>query len=284
LKNISLRIDRILSLMMAGFNKSADRNKIVVLMYHSVSEKIANNLHPYFETTTTPLRFMEHLQLLRRGGFEITLLMDAIKSLEKGPPNIKKAVITFDDGFKDFYDNAAPLLRYFDYPAALFLPVNLIGKKGLGLENKEHLNWLQVKECSNQGIELGSHTLDHPTLVNLNDKQVKHQIGESKRILECKTGKKIEGFCYPYRFPEERMKFTKTIKKYVHDAGYDYCLTTSIGRVSCGDDRYFLKRIPINEYDDERLFNAKLCGAYDWLHSVQLLKKIIINSIKINRL
>jgi peptidoglycan/xylan/chitin deacetylase (PgdA/CDA1 family) len=251
-------------------------------MYHSVNEKMDSKVHPYFETTTTPLRLLEHLQLLQQGGFEITLMMDALKSLKKGPSNIKKAVITFDDGFRDFYDNAAPLLRKFDYPAALFLPVNLIGKKGPGLENKEHLNWLQVKECADQGIELGSHTLDHPVLVNLNDRQVKYQICESKLILECKTGKKIGGFCYPYRFPEEKKNFSNTIKKYVNDAGYDYCLTTSIGRVNSGDDLYLLKRIPINEYDDEKLFNAKLCGAYDWLHSVQLLKKIILNSIKTN--
>jgi hypothetical protein len=69
------------------------------------------------------------------------------------------------------------------------------------------------------------------------------------------------------------------LRERLSECGYRNGVSTMVGRAGPGDDCFFLKRLPINDADDEALFRAKLEGGYDWLHQVQYASKLIRSEI-----
>src|SRR5579871_1267099 len=110
---------------------------IPILMYHSISDS-KENRHPYYRTCTAPMVFREQLKTLRDSGYESIGLSEAISMLsKKGAESKKRVVITFDDGYEDFYSQAFPLLAEYRYSATVFLPTAYIGEDRLRFNNYE---------------------------------------------------------------------------------------------------------------------------------------------------
>ncbi|MCD4812025.1 polysaccharide deacetylase family protein [bacterium] len=86
------------------------------------------------------------------------------------------AVLTFDDGFRDFYTYAYPILKKYSFTATVFLPTGFIGNGQSIFNGKEHLRWDEVREIRFNGIEFGSHTVSHPKLRNLKRKNVENEL------------------------------------------------------------------------------------------------------------
>jgi peptidoglycan/xylan/chitin deacetylase (PgdA/CDA1 family) len=271
-----MRLDRSLT-MLVSFLPRRPRMRVPVLMYHSISEKRLQVSHRYFETSTPPPVFRRHMQLLRDAGYSVVKL-DAIGSALSSMVAARNrfAAISFDDGYEDFYSNAFPVLQSFGYPSTMFLPTAFIGRPGPGLEGRGHLNWGQVRELHAAGIEFGSHTVNHLQLAAAPEKEIPAQIIDSKAAIEQRIGGSVAGFAYPLRFPEENRRLVALIRNTLISSGYRYGVCTSIGNVGTKDDRFFMKRLPVNAFDDDAFFLAKLSGAYDWLHGPQLLKKRIM--------
>ena len=101
---------------------------IPILMYHSISEGPEARRSAYFHTCTSPRVFREHLQLLARNGYKTIGLGEAVRKLERGAQTTERLVVlTFDDGFADFYTEAFPALSALGYTATVFLPTAYIG-------------------------------------------------------------------------------------------------------------------------------------------------------------
>jgi peptidoglycan/xylan/chitin deacetylase (PgdA/CDA1 family) len=140
---------------------------------------------------------------------------------------------------------------------------------------RECLTWSEVKELHHAGIEFGSHTVNHPTLVDLSWDQIKLEIQNSKLEIEAQLSVPCPTFAYPYAFPSADAEFVKKFTQLLNDAGYACGVTTGIGRIRPGDAPFTLKRLPVNTCDDLPLFAAKLAGAYDWLAVPQeVVKKL----------
>lgn len=135
------------------------------------------------------------------------------------------------------------------------------------------MTWSQVRELQKCGIEFGSHTVTHPQLRTLERPAIERELKESKRIIEDKTGCVADSFAYPYAFPQVDVEFKQLLRECLENAGYLCGVCTIVGRADFSSDRFFLERLPVNDLDDERLLEAKLCGAYDWVGSVQSLVK-----------
>lgn len=253
-------------------------------MYHSISKDKENGIHPYYKVNTSPVIFAEHMNYLYENNYAIISLAEAVKimnSYRQPKQSVKQltnklrnyAVITFDDGFRDFYTQAFPILQEHVFTATVFLPTEFIDNTGLKLTGKAHLSWNEVRELKSYGINFGSHTVTHPQLKLLKREDVEHEIRYSKETIEDKLGESIDSFSYPFAFPEEDKESTRYLKDILIKCGYKCGVSTRIGTTSIKDYIFFMKRLPVNSCDDPKLFKAKLEGGYDWLYFVQYSKK-----------
>jgi peptidoglycan/xylan/chitin deacetylase (PgdA/CDA1 family) len=246
------------------------------MMYHSISESGDESSHPYYQTTTAPKVFAEHMKFLRENNYRVTGLGDAVKQIEvSAGGSAKCAVITFDDGFGDIYTQAFPILSHYGFSATVFLPTAFINESATRFKGNECLTWSQVRELRGAGMIFGSHTVSHPQLATVKLPELEREVRESKKVIEDKLGCPVESFAYPYAFPEADRTFKQRLRAVLTEAGYSNGVSTIIGRAGRNGDPFFMKRLPINSYDDPCLFQAKLEGAYDWLHMPQYLSKVI---------
>jgi len=278
-----MRLDRIVSIHLGHqISRIADRGTlqgVPILMYHSIKEQVGTT-QPYYETNTAPEIFTIHMEFLSGKGYSAVSLEDALQSLSSGEDVTKCVVITFDDGFRDFYLAAYPILRKFGFVATVFLATGLINDQRLQWKSADLMTWSEVRELQSCGIRFGSHTVNHPELEKLGEKQIGREVGQSKQTLEDKLGLPIKSFAYPYAFPEHNRGFTRRLAEILESYGYENGVSTVIGRARSSDNRFFLPRLPVNTWDDLRLYQSKLEGGYDWLHVPQWIYKAFKNDNK----
>lgn len=275
-----LRLDRFFTL---GLFRPLLRLKLIkknpgipILMYHSISEDLLPGVHPYYQTSTSPKTFRKHMSFLTENGYSVLPLKEAVALLTTGHSYDSNAlVLTFDDGLKDFYTEAFPILQAYGHPSTVFLPTAFVDNQSSKFKGKSCLSWDEVRELSGHGVAFGSHTVTHPELAALSPDDLRAELEVSKKIIELQLGEHVESFSYPFAFPDEDTTFTLTLKRVLETAGYRYGVTTKIGTCTAQEDILFLKRIPVNEYDGIELLRAKLDGAYEWVYPVQRLSKYI---------
>lgn len=273
---MSLRFDRFATLYLFNPLQSlvaSGNRSIPILMYHSITDDDEARLHPYYRTATSPVVFKQHMKQLRELGYRTLQMADAVKLLQGGGSTRECAVVTFDDGYADFYRHAFPELNCHGFTATVFLPTAYIGMASAQFKGKDCLTWSEVRELRKYGICFGSHTVTHPQLSALDSRKVKDEIVSSKRMIEDKLGESVDSFSYPFAFPEADKPFIRLLRKHLVDSGYDQGVSTCIGTACSEEDSYFLSRVPMNSLDDIPLFSAKLQGGYNWLRKVQYFSK-----------
>lgn len=243
-------------------------------MYHSVANTDDTDLQPYYRTVTRPELFSEHMAMLHREGYSAIGLPDAVKLLKQGALASNTVVITFDDGYRDFYQNAFPVLQQYSFTATMYLPTAFIGDHNLVFKGRECMNWTEVRELAQAGISFSSHTVSHPKLYELSSRRIREEITVSKATIEDKLGCRAESFAYPYAFPDVDRKFKHELRNMLLEAGYTCGVTTTIGLAQPDSDPIFIERLPVNSCDDQQLFSAKLRGSYDWIRKPQHLVKL----------
>jgi len=243
-------------------------------MYHSVADEEETGVHAYYRTVTTPLVFARQMSYLHDNGYSAFGLGELGSGIERQGDSTKCVVITFDDGYRDFYVHAFPILEKHGFSATVFLPTNFVGNKPLRFRNKYCLTWNQVRELKKWGVSFGSHTVTHPQLHDVDARSMHDEIVVSKQRIEQELGNIVESFAYPFAFPENDMNFKCRLRESLQLAGYKNGVCTSIGRVDSNADHFFMKRLPVNSCDDPCLFEAKLDGAYDWVSYPQHLLKM----------
>lgn len=263
----ALRLDRLLTLnFFQPLGLGRAKNRLPILMYHSISDEPENEVSPYYRTATSPKLFAAHLACLRTAGYEVLGLQAGLEKFQRqNLAGAKLAVITFDDGYRDFYTAALPVLRQHNFGATVFLPTAFIGQERRSFKGRECMTWDEVREAQSAGIEFGSHTVNHPKLYELDLPRLRAELCESRTTLERELGRPVRSFAYPYAFPSADRAFVKVFVETLKETGYACNVTTKIGLAARHDDPFTLKRLPVNSADDEALFRAKLAGAYDWL-------------------
>jgi len=264
--------------------------KIPILMYHSISDEPENG-HPYFWINTSPQRFTEQMQFLHDNNYKVISIEEAVNILTGNSQpetcsHVKHAtrnpqlgtdnyvVLTFDDGYRNVFTNALPILRKYGFCATLYLPTNLIGTKSL--KGEDRLCWDEPRELRNSGIAIGSHTVNHLQLKVLKREEIEYEIRSSKEKIEENLGETIYSFSYPYAFPESDKELKIYLRAILEASGYKNGVTTIIGMAGEADSPFFLKRLPVNSRDDLFFFKTKLAGCYDWMHVFQYAKKIMM--------
>jgi peptidoglycan/xylan/chitin deacetylase (PgdA/CDA1 family) len=263
---------------------------IPILMYHSISTMQPGRPHPYYWTHTAPAVFADQMRFLSQQGYAAVSLEEAVSSIVARHSSMQSSspvashsslvtrrsplvVITFDDGYQDFYTQAFPILRQHGFSATVYLPTGFIGDGAHSLNGFPCLTWSQASELHRAGIDFGSHTVTHPRLSTVSESQLRHEVEHSKNTIQDRLGAPVTSFAYPYAFPEADRAFTARLRGLLQSAGYLNGVSTIIGAASATADRFFLPRLPVNSADDLPFFQAKLEGAYNWLHAVQYAQK-----------
>lgn len=271
-----MRLDRALSVYVfhpAQRAVPARANALPILMYHGISDD-AEKGAAYYKVNTAPAMFERQMRFLKERGYQTLGLSEAVRLLNRREPvGRKSVVITFDDGYRNFYTDAFPILQKFGFTAIMFLPTSYIGATRKSFKDIECMTWDEVRELRKAGIEFGSHTVSHPKLVELDWVDVERELRDSKAEMETQLGARVTTFAYPFAFPQANPVFVQRFSDALVENGYRCCLTTEVGRARPGDNVYRLKRLPMNSEDDVNLFRAKLEGGYDWLALPQAMVK-----------
>jgi peptidoglycan/xylan/chitin deacetylase (PgdA/CDA1 family) len=252
---------------------------VPILTYHSISENLFGKVHPYHQINTPVSVFAMQMKWLRREGYRTINLSELLSGFETTEDLAKTVVLTFDDGYQDFYTNAFPLLRQCGFRATVFLATDRIRDTSVRMEGADYLTWSEVRELHAKGITFGSHSVTHADFRSLGPEHIEYELGYSKETIEQKIGAPVESFSYPFALPEEDGDFIRYLADTLENMGYSSGVCSTIGRAMPKNKRFFLPRLSINCWDDAELLRAKVEGGYDWLHWPQWFYKFAHHNV-----
>ena len=203
-----------------------------ILLYHHISEP--NLSSRYF---VSPADFAAQLEFLKREGYTPISLSRLVTALVEGAwLPAKPVVITFDDGYRDVYQNAFPVMQEYGFVGTIFVITEQIGIGG-------YLTAEQIANLVNAGWELGSHSRTHANL-RQPGVLVGDEILNSRMELEAQFAASVATFSYPYGLT------SAAIRKLVEDSGYQAAVGLGGSSRHTKKTRYYLSRIEIrNGYD-----------------------------------
>lgn len=225
---------------------------VPILMYHHIDERDRE-----WKLSVSPASFARQMEFLKAHRYRV-LSLDAyadILSAGKRPPK-KSVVITFDDGYDNNFVNAYPVLRKMGFPAVIFYQLNGLGRPG-------YLTQEDMAILSENGVEIGSHTLTHAFLPGLKTEELKREIADSKTELEKILGRPVRLFSYPGG------GYTPEAAQMVREAGYGAAVATNTGPLE-PKDVFTLRRIRVSRTSDNLFVYWLVCsGFYHWIEAIR---------------
>lgn len=253
---------------------------IIILLYHQITPNINEQ---NVRMAITPNLFAQQMEYLAQNNYSIISLNDFLKHQEKNIPlSPRQVIITFDDGFKNNYLYAFPVLKKHKFKATIFLSTDFIGqtakyspKLNRWITKKEDKNdilfpfvsWLEMKQMAEHGIEFGAHTCSHPVLTKISLLQAEKEIKESKKIIENNLNKEVKFFAYPFGV------YNQDIENLVKKFGFSAACTVYPGGINnLRSNPYALKRNALSGNISDKYFRFLLTKYYKL--QVILRKKI----------
>lgn len=229
---------------------------VPVFLYHSVADDPPAWLAPY---TVAPHTFRAQLDRIRDAGLSVVPLARLVSALHGGPalPD-RSAVLTFDDGYADFYWTVAPILSDLGLPATVYLTTGAIHAPGALpggslLPPTPMLNWRQVATLDALGLEIGGHSRTHLPLDTAGPRRLRQEITDSKHELEDALGHRANAFAYPHGYS------SRTVRREVAMAGWTSATAVADAFSSTADDPLRICRLMVRHATTPARFD-------DWTH------------------
>lgn len=215
---------------------------IPILMYHQIGQPAVKG-SPYRSLIVHPADFRRQMTWLRRFGYRGLSMRDLMPYV-RGERHGKVVGITFDDGYRNVFEHALPILRQQDFTATnYFVARQLDGGNAWdyekGIAHADLMSIDEMRAWATAGMEVGSHTLDHPFLPKLSPEVADYQIRQSRRELEAALDGEVTAFCYPYGGE------SPDVRAMVRNAGYTNATTTQGGLAKASDDVFGLPRVTV---------------------------------------
>ena len=236
------------------------QDRASILMYHSIVDRIGHF------NSVSPQAFEQHLGYLARHAVPVIPLRELVQRLKQKAPPGGAVALTFDDGFRDNFLHALPLLKKYGYPATVFVVTDRIGttdaKQGL-----EYMSVDEIKEMEASGlVAIEPHTMSHPKLAELPAADARNEIEGSRTYIGSLLGKRVTLFAYPYG------NFNDETARIVAECGFDAAVTVEEGTVGPDAPLYRLPRNSIDASTTLAQFKGKISTAIDSLQAVKIWK------------
>lgn len=219
-----------------------------VLTYHAVGTPALGDRMGIF--SVTPERFRRHMALLSAWKHGSVVELSETALLGEG----SRIAITFDDGYLDNLEVAAPILIELGLPFTVFMTSEFVRKRRAGF-----LSPSAVRELARlPGLQIGAHSANHIPLSRCDDSSLRNELVSSKHYLEDILGSEVRMLAYPYGAANRR------VRDYALDAGYSLGACSFAGINQPERDPMLLSRTEILSFDNERVFSQKLHGDWDW--------------------
>ena len=207
-------------------------------MYHRFEE----NKYP---STNIKLKdFLEHIKIIENNNINFINPKNFEYEL-KNNKDKRKILLTIDDGFSSFYDNAWPVLKKKRIPFILFVSTREVGAFN-------YMTWDQIREISKEDfVEIGNHSHTHEYLVDENIKIIENDIKKSMSIFKKELGENSDFFSYPFG------EYSNEFKSLIKSLNFKYAFGQHSGVMDETKDFFELPRFPINEkYGEIKRFNS----------------------------
>lgn len=219
---------------------AAVRPPVPILMYH----EIAGPSETSSQLAVPPGNFASQLGYLHDAGFQTITAGTLAESMNGGGGRLpeRAVVLTFDDGFADFYQQALPLLVRYGFTATLYVTTGWVQDEGplpAGERPGPMLCWSQVAEVAAAGIEIGAHSRLHPQLDQLPRKQLREELRVSKAQLEDRLGGPVPGLAYPFGYS------SAAVREEARAAGHGYACAVGNALPGMGSDPFALPRLTV---------------------------------------
>jgi peptidoglycan/xylan/chitin deacetylase (PgdA/CDA1 family) len=216
--------------------------KVPILLYHSISQHITTK---YKQFVVSPALFAEHMAYLHQHAYTPITVSQFVHARDQEGLALpeRPVVLTFDDGFADFFTEALPILQRYGFVATLYVPTAFIGTnrwlKHDGEATRPMLTWDQLTKISECGIECGAHSHSHPQLDILPRDAAHEEIVQCKRLLEQHLGGGVSSFAYPFGF------YSATVRRLIQEAGYTSACAVKEAMSSETTDPFALARLSV---------------------------------------
>lgn len=219
-----------------------EQSAIPVLMYHSIDGCSTSEFRRY---AVDPSLFAEQMAALSEAGCT-TLTATQVARVRSGSMQRPSApvALTFDDGFRDFADNALPVLRELSLTATLFVPTGFVGSSSRWLvaereQQRALLTWAEIAALPATGVEVAGHGHTHQQMDLLTARRAAKEIALCKAMLEDNVQEAIRTFAYPFGYSSRR------VRELVRSQGFEAAFMVADLCSSDRDDRFGIPRLTV---------------------------------------
>jgi peptidoglycan/xylan/chitin deacetylase (PgdA/CDA1 family) len=230
--------------------------RVCVLTYHAIDESES-------VLSVSPGQLRAHLEIIARSGRRVLPASRLASGFEEAAPvEDGSFVLTFDDGYASVARDAAPLLREFGFPYAIFLVTNWVGRDNswpsqpAWVPRAPLADWEQIASLVEEGAEIGAHTADHVRLAGAPEVLVRQQIDESVVEIERRLGVVPRLFAYPSGSVDASAR-------QIARSRFAACFGTRHARMKEGDDRAEIPRVEMFYFRQPRRFTHLFSPAID---------------------
>jgi peptidoglycan/xylan/chitin deacetylase (PgdA/CDA1 family) len=256
------------------------KRSIPILMYHLVTPRTGTIRRKY---RVTPRQFAAQMRWLALAGYS-PVTLDALHAGRAGRIDLpaRPVVITFDDGCRDCYAYAVPILQARRFTAVFFLVTGLMDGVAEWLIDRwnvelEMMSWREAQQLAAAGFQCGSHTMTHVHLAEVDTATCRRELCESHAMLEDRLGGPAPHLAYPFGSFDER------VRDLAAECGYLTACTTRIGLSTSADDALALRRVPVNGEDSLLDFAWRLRLGHNVHDTFQVAKRRMQRSLRLRQ-
>ncbi len=243
-------------------------SNLIILTYHSIDSRRS-------VTSTSPTLFqwqMEQIADLGLSGISLDQAFAHLSNRGRFPSN--SVILTFDDGYLDFFETVLPVMDSLGFSATIFVVSGLVGMKAARARSvnpdidRDLLGWGHLKELAATGFEIGSHSVSHDRLTQLAPGELNRELDQSRQTLQQRLQLPVDGFAFPYGDLSTRV--CEATRRY-----YQYACTTRLGYNQTETDPLQLNRVDSYYLKKPAVFNSVIRGGLaGYLRFRQTLRQI----------